>query len=196
MKKLRSWRVREKTVLLRAAGFLLIGFVIGSAALVSGCASSGGPVKTVKISSAWAVMYNDFKSLKQGSDVAVAGSISKVANVTQQNRMTVSTDFVFHISQVILDPGQQVQGSSLTVHQIGGIIGDTRYEVEDDPLFQIGEQLILFLREGIPDIYYVAGGPSGRFEVRNHMVTPVNDEGIQFSAPMTEADFIAAVQSA
>jgi hypothetical protein len=195
---MRFWRLQGKATSKRLGGFLLIGLVTVSAVITSGCASSAQPTQTVKISASWAVTYQDLKSLKQGSDVAVAGSIAEVADVTQvgQGRGYVTTDFVFSISKVILDPGQRIKGSSLTIHQMGGILGDTRYEVEDDPLFQVGEQLILFLHEYSPDHYYVAGGPTGRFEVHNSMVTPVNNEGVKFGAPMTEADFIAAIQSA
>ncbi|HEY7347603.1 MAG TPA: hypothetical protein VH599_04735 [Ktedonobacterales bacterium] len=198
MSKTRFWRVREKAALKRLGGLLLIGLVAASAVIVSGCSSSSRPGQTVKISASWAVTYHDLKSLKQGSDIAAVGSISEVANVTREGpgRGDVTTDFVFSISKVILDPGQRVKGSSLTIHQVGGVMGDTLYEVEDDPLFQVGEHLILFLHEYSPGHYYVAGGPTGRFEIRNNMVTPVNDEGVKFSAPMTEADFIAAIQSA
>jgi hypothetical protein len=40
------------------------------------------------------------------------------------------------------------------------------------------------------------GGPSGRFEVQNGLVTPINDEGVKFVAPMSESDFVAAIQNA
>ncbi len=190
------WHLREKAALKRTGGILLIGLVMLGAVIAIGCSPSSQPSQTVKISASWAVTYQDLKSLKQGSDVAVRGSISEVANVTQKDRGLVSTDFVFSISKVILDPGQRVKGTSLTIHQTGGIIGDTLYEVEDDPLFQVGEQLILFLHEYSPGRYYVAGGPTGRFEIHDNMVTPVNDEGVKFSAPMTEDDFIEAIQNA
>lgn len=44
--------------------------------------------------------------------------------------------------------------------------------------------------------YFVAGGPSGRFEVHNGLVQPVKDEGVRLPAGLTEQQFYALLQAA
>ena len=85
---------------------------------------------------------------------------------------------------------------SLTLRQTGGVDNGTRYVVEDDPLFQRGEQAVLFLHEFSSGHYYVVGGPSGRFLVQGGNVKPVNDEGVHLPATLTESGFYTQVQNA
>ncbi len=80
--------------------------------------------------------------------------------------------------------------------ETGGVIGNVRYEVSDDPLFREGEQAVLFLHQYRPEYYFVEGGPSGRFTVQGGMVRPITDEGIIFSAPVSETEFFTEIQNA
>jgi hypothetical protein len=57
------------------------------------------------------------------------------------------------------------------VVQLGGVIGSSRQEVQDDPLMSVGDHVALFLRfDQLTGNYGVLGGPQGRFLERNGLV--------------------------
>lgn len=169
----------------------------GSTADATAVARTGyHPAKTVTYGASWAITYNDLKSLKQAADLGVVGTITRASAVATDQSDLVFTDFVFTIKTALSDPGRRLTGASIIVHQTGGIVGSTLYQMEDDPLFEIGEQAVLFLHEYSPGHYFVVGGPTGRFVVQNGMVGPINDEGIALGTSPTEAAFAAMVQKA
>ncbi|HEX7734608.1 MAG TPA: hypothetical protein VF458_07090 [Ktedonobacteraceae bacterium] len=153
----------------------------------------------------WAMSYSSLHELKHASalDLAVQGTFTKIVRTQGQfapsngQDALLSTDFSFAVSKVLLDshhaPGNAP--ANFTVHQSGGWLGGTLHQVCDDPLFQAGEEAVLFLHEFQPGQYYVMGGPSGRFEVRGGLVQPVNDEGVKLPANLTTARFYALFQN-
>ncbi|WIG59519.1 MAG: hypothetical protein OJF49_002266 [Ktedonobacterales bacterium] len=154
--------------------------------------------KVVYIAASWAQSYRDVKSLKRDADIAVAGTIASMAGTSGDAVGVVATDFVFSISRAIYNPHGQTLGATITLHQTGDTISNTPYpyEMEDDPLFQPGEQLVLFLHEYSAGHYYVIGGPTGRFEVRSGVVLPATGAGVQL-APSTSLDaFVTMIQQA
>ncbi len=178
---------------------LMIGFLLA----VSACSqqASGQPpayTKTVNMQVSWAIMYNDVKSAKDASGLVVLGTIESVKNVTNSGNGLVSTYFVFKIEQTVIDTHHLLQGATIIVHQTGGITNGTKYEVSDDPLFQINERALLFLRIYQPGYAFVVGGPSGRFIVENNLVKPrFNAEGMTSmrNQAVPLKDFIAQIQS-
>ena len=154
------------------------------------------PNHIVGIAASWAKGYSSLNGLKQDADLGVQGHFTAVVEAATDSSGLAYTDFTFTITQVLWDPHHQIPGStsSITIRQTGGCIGDTLYKVDDDPLFQIGEEAILFLHQFSPGQYYVIGGPSGRFEVRNGLVQPVNDEGVKLPSDLTEQQFYALLR--
>ncbi len=157
--------------------------------------------KTVAMQASWAIMYNDVKSAKAASDAVLLGTIESVKRVTGGGSAVgvVATDFVFKIEQTIVDAHHLLYGSTIIIHQTGGITNSTKFEVSDDPLFLVNEHALLFLRIYQPGYAFVVGGPSGRFIVENNLVKPrYNPEGMTSmrnqSVPVK--DFIAQIQSA
>jgi hypothetical protein len=148
------------------------------------------------MAASWAHSYRDLKSLKRDADIAVAGTITSVAGTSSDTVGVVATDFVFSINQSIFNPHGQALGATITIHQTGGIVGNTRYEMEDDPLFQTGEQVVLFLHEYSVGHYNVIGGPTGRFEVRNGVVQPVTGGGVQLASSTSLDAFVMMIQQA
>jgi len=66
-------------------------------------------------------------------------------------------------------------------------------EVEDDPLFRVGETMVLFLREYAPGPFYVIGGPTGRFEVIHGTVVSCQPESVRLPANQTLDQFASEV---
>lgn len=172
-----------------AVGIVLLGACIG----LGGCGDQGS--SSTGIAASWAVGYHDLASLKKASDVAVAGSIAGIAGQTANGQIPF-TDFTFAIQQVIYDPHQMATGKTLLIHQTGGIVNGQTVSISDDPLFKVGEHDVLFLHQYSPGHFFVEGGPSGRFVVRNGLVSPISGEGVKLSGSVTEADFIAQIQQA
>jgi hypothetical protein len=167
---------------------LLIGLLI----LLNACSGSDQQGDHLVVS--WAVLYHDLSSLKRASDLAVVGTITAIAAQDVEDNIPF-TDFRFGIGDILYSP-HPFQGSTLIVHQTGGLLNGKEVSVEDDSLFQIGEEAILFLRQLSPGHYAVAGGPSGRFRLHNGLVTPITDEGVRLNWPLTEQEFRAALARA
>jgi hypothetical protein len=181
---------------------VLVLIVLLGGMVLAGCAAarqsqsttaSGGD--TVIMTASWATWYSDIHSLKANSDLGVLGSFTAVQGQTQDKNGTPFTDFAFTVTRVLWNP-KQVSAGVVSIHQTGGTVNGSLYQFSDDPLFQVGEQAILFLHETSPGHYYVVGGPSGRFHVNNGMVTPATAHGVPFAGPRPLNSFLADVASA
>lgn len=190
------------TILKQLHMCFIVGLAVCGLVLLSACSQSAQTnqapqtPQTIKWDASWSRLYHDLGSLKQASDLAVVGSITGVSRVITDSKGIVSTLFVFSVSRVVWNPHHLAQHSSLIINQTGGIVHKVLYEIGDDPLFEVGEQAVLFLHQYKPGYFYVEGGPSGRFTVQNGMVKPINDEGVVFSTPLSEADFLTKIQNA
>jgi hypothetical protein len=191
-----SPRLPMKGGIWRRAGALLVGLVLCLLVALSACDAGGAQTQQVHyLDASWPVLYHDFSSLKRAADLAVAGNIAGIAAQTVDQGIPY-TDFTFSVSQVLYNPHHLTVGSRLVIHQTGGVLNNQRFEVQDDPLFQVGEQAVLFLHQFSPGHYFVVGGPSGRFRVSNGLVAPINGEGIRLSQPLPMTRFSAQVQQA
>jgi hypothetical protein len=190
---------------LMARGFtaVLIGLSVlfiacGSATTrsVSQTSPTAGLPVTTHLSVSWAVEYRDLGDLKKASDLVVIGSISGIAASTI-NRGIPFTDFGVAKISVIYDSKSRGAVTSLILHQTGGTVNGQLLQVDDDPLFQVGDDVILFLHEFSPGHFYVVGGPTGRFVVNNDgTVHPINGQGVALATSTTKAQFILQIQQA
>ncbi|HZU67989.1 MAG TPA: hypothetical protein VFA09_11995 [Ktedonobacteraceae bacterium] len=183
----------------RVSIVLLSGFAIWGTLLLSGCTSASQPAQgqkmtTVTIYPSWSRLYQDLKSLKHDSDVAVSGTIMGISK-TIPSPSLVMTDFTFQIQKILWDPHKRINSTSIIVQQEGGVTNNTRYVAEDDPLFQVGEEAVLFLHEFSPGNYYVVGGPTGRFLIRGEVVKPINNEGLSLPSNLSESTFYTEIQN-
>ena len=194
------WRYSWSICLL--SGILLLASCGQNAVTGQTSARVGGtsaPVCDIEVS--WAKFYGSLTELKQatGLDLVVQGTFTAMrGDASSGARSTpLMTNFSFTISKVLLDTHHlSNRSASITVRQTGGSIGDTVHQVCDDPLFHVGENAILFLHQSDAGQYFVVGGPSGRFEVHDGLVQPVNDEGVRLPTGLTEQQFYALLQAA
>lgn len=189
----------KSRVFKRVSILLLSSFAMWGILLLSGCTSAlrpaqGQKMTTVTIYPSWTRLYNDIKSLKHDSDVAVSGTITGISNTTSSQDL-VMTDFTFQIRKTLWDPHKRINGTSLIVQQEGGVTNNTRYVAEDDPLFRVGEEAVLFLHEFSPGNYFVVGGPSGRFLIQGEIVKPINNEGVSLPSNLSESTFYTEIQN-
>ncbi|UKA63037.1 hypothetical protein [Arthrobacter sp. FW306-04-A] len=170
-----------------AVSAMIAGAAVAS---LSGCSRSpstaspaGTPATTVGMDASWAEGYNNLADLKAHSKLAVQGTFTRI--IAQSSIKTIPvTDFEFTVDKVLHDPGHLVTaGAKLTVRQAGGTVDGVLHQIADDPLFKISENAVLFLKQPEPGLFYVVGGPSGRFEVANGKVSPFAPDGAKFSGP-------------
>jgi hypothetical protein len=157
---------------------------------------AGTSSSTVPLAASWAKGYTTITALKQDADLAVDGTVSRVVSVTKDSKNLVFTDYSISVRSVAHNPRKIAVSAEIIVHQTGGIVGNTKFELTDDPLFAIGEHVILFLQQYGPDHYFVIGGPTGRFQVQNGVVKAVSLDGVKLAADITEESFLAAISSA
>ncbi len=154
--------MRRKCLL--AAGTLALG--IASAAV--GTAFAIHPFHQV-IDPSWAGAYPSYEQMTQHADAVVSGHVvaENGSEVSPQAASLVYTNFEFQVDKWIAGPPAT---KSIVLHQMGGSHGLTSSETRDDPPFVVGEKDILFLKMFEPGKYYVLGGPTGRFVVRDGTV--------------------------
>lgn len=163
---------------------------------VSACGASSPPTsaaaKHVSIDASWAEYYHSMSALKAHSDIAVEGTITKASLEPLASSSAVPfTDFQFTVASTLFDPRHEIAAASaskpavITIHQTGGTESGTTFEVDDDPLFKVGQKYVLFLQEYSPGHYKVAGGPSGRFTVAaSGAIAPIVSDGVKFSGTL------------
>ena len=151
--------------------------------------------QTVSMEPSWSNWYTDLKSLKEDADIVAVGTILK-ANPSVLEDNIPMTSFVFGISDLILDQKKLVQNSqTIIIKQTGGLLTNTLYEMQGDPLFKQGERFLLFLRFNENHTQtYVIGGPSGRFTLENGKVLTPKD-GVTIDSNTSEAQFVANIKT-
>lgn len=108
----------------------------------------------------WAYHYPDLKSMIRDSDLIVIGVVVNSSSYSGGRYGIIFTDNKVKVERFL-------KGSSdgyIVVKQTGGVINDTVYEVSDDPLMEVGEKAVLFLKYS-PETgkYYTT--PQGRLIV-------------------------------
>jgi hypothetical protein len=88
-----------------------------------------------------------------------------------------STNYSFKVIRLLKG---EVSADTIYVHQDSGTFGNLTFVLREDPLMNVGDELILFLhhfksRENDPNDYYVEGGPQGRFIVQRYRVYGLAD---------------------
>lgn len=170
----------------------------------------------------WVKFFPDLPTLAKDSDVIVIGKIvgpkstriiggdalpSDVkAEIEKEGGVVgvIFTDYVFAVDDVI--KGDKIEpGQSIIIVQTGGTFQDRTQSLEDDPLFQSGENAVLFLKDITNDPvqspgetkYIINGSPQARYKVESGQVKPLWDDEIgQAYCGKTMNEFVKAIRTA
>ena len=116
----------------------------------------------------WARSYGTLGDLAQAADLIVKGKVVGIA------RSYVDQGIPFTNFDVEVDPVLKgLANSTIQVKQTGTLISPG-YEISDDPVLVPGKTYFLFLSKGISGVYWILGGPQGRFEVLDGRVYSVS----------------------
>lgn len=134
---------------------------------LAGCAHTTEYEK-VSMSASWAYNYKDVKELAQSSDLIALISI-------EGSRLDDTSDITQTIYQAAVK--EQLYGEpvkEVDIVMTGGIVGNTIYEIEDDPLMKERDEFLIFARKNADDTYTILSGPQGRFVIQDHSVYSLN----------------------
>lgn len=114
-------------------------------------------------------------------DVIVHGTITAaqpyLETTLDGHGQLLNTNYSFNVISLLKG---EVSADTIYVHQTGGTLGNLTLVLREDPLMNVGDELILFLHhfksmEDDPNDYYVEGGPQGRFIVYGSKVYGLAD---------------------
>ena len=127
----------------------------------------------------WPKGYNSVEELATSPEVdVIARGVIFAAEVYVERPVAEDADaryswlvtkFSFQVHWVLKGSGHL---KVLEIYQDGGTLDGRTEMILEDPLMQVGDELILFLHEFNDDSgkYYVEGGPQGRFVVKDGRV--------------------------
>jgi len=141
---------------------------------------------TRTMSASWAEYYRSMSELKRNSGIGVVGTGATVGETVQPDIGPLFQLVTISVDQLIWNrDGKADVPKSITFEQTGGVAAGSKFELEGDPLFSVGEQAIIFFTEFSPGKYRVTGGPTGRFGFQNGRISPVTDDGIKVAEGTT-----------
>lgn len=169
--------------------------------------------KSIVLAAHWAKHFTDLPSMARDSDAVIQGTVLRAMPVRffadQDIRSDqfiggiVFTDHVVRVDKVI--KGNLSEGQEIILVQTGGNYNGRTMQLEDDPLFERGEQAILFLKDisgdqvHAPDSqkFIVNGTPQARLKLVEGRITPMTDDAFsqQFSG-LPADDFVRRVAAA
>jgi hypothetical protein len=107
------------------------------------------------------VQHLDTRDLTQTSSDIVVGRVQDVKPHWNADHTKIFTDVTVQVSQTL----KGVSTPAVTLTQLGGTVGDLRYEVEGCPAFAPGEEALLFLWRDSKGRAQLNGLGQGKFEI-------------------------------
>lgn len=145
----------------------------------------------VKLGASWAEYYRSMTDLKQHCDFGIVGTVSVVAPAVKPQIGPVYQMVTVNVDHVAWTKSASYSvPATVTFEQTGGVYQNVTYIVDDDPLFQLGESVVVFFKEYSPGHYRVAGGPTGRFSLSGDAVSAVLKDGIQVPTGTSVTDLL------
>jgi hypothetical protein len=119
-------------------------------------------------SASYPTAFNNFAELCAASDIVALGEVERVIEVLPQHGSLFFTRFSFRIEKVFKGDSNAEVTLSIT-----GNPESPGSNLEEDPLFSVGERYLLFLHEFDDGLYYSLG-PWGRFQIVDNRVYSIN----------------------
>jgi hypothetical protein len=115
------------------------------------------------------VLYRNPQQLGTESALVVSGKVTQVRSYWNESRTKILTE-----ARVAVDESYKgAAGGSVSVVQLGGVVGHVRMSVHGALSWTPGEEVLLFLEPHKAGDYRVSGFSQGKFRVvRDHNGTP------------------------
>lgn len=172
----------KKTIVLLS----VLALVIIGSAIIFGSGMLNGQKKSYMMAS-WVYGYSGLEELSQASEVIALVRVKSVA----KEYVDQGTPFTEYNVEVLTPIFNINQGDTLIVRMTGGPNQGVVFEVMDDPLLKIGDQLIVFCKENVGVSYLsysFVGGPQGKLTYSNGKLN-----ALMFNIQVKDADFTETV---
>lgn len=136
-------------------------------------ATKNKPTKITIQSDALLVKVTKEELLKE-SDVVVMGSIQDIQSFKAESEIRPGKEDIF--SNVALQVGEYLynpknfSASQIVVRVLGGAVENMTMKVSDGPIFENGEQVIVFLKQKDKQVFTVVGWAQGKYTIDNGVV--------------------------
>jgi len=146
---------------------LIISVLLTAFIIAGTCFSltSQSTYKNTKVYAAasWYYGYGNLKELVKESDIIAIVRIGDKVEEWEQNNIPLTT-----YNAIVIDPiVNSIKGENIGITITGINNGKSHFEIMDDPLFQMGEEFLIFARKNDWGTYTILGGPQGRFKHQN-----------------------------
>ena len=111
----------------------------------------------------------DTRALVAGSDDIVVGQIESVQSRWSPSHTKIFTDVKVHVTQSLKGAATE----RITLTQLGGQIGDMRYDIAGCPVFKPGEEALLFVWRDDRGSAQVNGLAQGKFDIERDPATGI-----------------------
>lgn len=149
---------------------------MGLSLLMTGCSkkTSMENYEKVSMSASWAYGYGSIEEMTQSSDIV---AIIKVTDSECEPKNGIHfTNYTAQVKQLICGNDEK----EIKLHMTGGVDDDEKkiYELNDDPLMQIGDEFLIFARKNQDKTYTILTGTQGRYIIKDDCVYPLNDHTV------------------
>lgn len=127
--------------------------------------------KTVTyLSASWEYNYKDIEEISEASDFIALVKVDCIEDSFTDTGIPY-TEFKVDIVTPIYNAEE---GESVTILMTGGETKDEIIEIEDDPLLQPGDEILIFCQQNTNDTYRIISGPQGRLVYNNGELNSLN----------------------
>ena len=111
---------------------------------------------------ATSLVHLDTRALTLDSHEIVIGEVESVRSYWNESRTRILTDVNVRVTRALKGSG----GERLTLTQLGGVVDNARYNVPGCPVFEPGEEALLFVWRDPAGRAQVNGLAQGKFDIR------------------------------
>jgi hypothetical protein len=166
--------MNQRTILIAIA----VAIVTGGIAAVF-IATKNQSAKTTVQSDALLVKVTKEELLKE-SDAVVIGLVQDIQSFKAQSEIRPGKEDIFsnvtlQVNEYLYNP-KNFAASQMVVRVLGGVVENTIMTVSDGPVFEKGEQVIVFLKQKDERIFVVVGWAQGKYTIDNGVIGKGNEK--------------------
>lgn len=152
---------------------LLAIIVVGGSVTIFNLYNRSGQEKNTEISAILAKVTPE--ELIKGSDGVIIGtvkdlSVTKAPSNLRAGEQDIVTNVNIAVEKYLSNP-KNLSLENITVQVVGGTIGKETMTAEDSPDFEVGQKVLVFLKQGSNGILTVYGWSQGKYTVVNDQIS-------------------------
>lgn len=122
------------------------------------------------MSASWAYNYSDVEEMAHSSDLIALVTVQDIESVVTENSVPYTTYSV----KVDTPIYNSESGEVFSIFMTGGETDEKIIEIEDDPLLQPGDEILVFCKENADGTYRTLSGSQGRLIYEDGKINSLN----------------------